>query len=123
MLVGDPTATSQTRGIIGGSSERRSYQPISTGLFRHQPRIRITLLHFRRVPPSFTKSGRTRGLHHPGELDLCRRGERRSSVIYFPLFDNSQLPGGNWMGGEAIIQLQAGPTWIGQPPDYWAPTN
>src|SRR5438874_467531 len=31
--------------------------------------------------------------------------------------------GGNWMGGEAIIRLQAGPTWTGQPTDYWAPTN
>ena len=27
------------------------------------------------------------------------------------------------MGGEAIIRLQAGPTWTGQPTDYWAPTN
>src|SRR6266481_3813888 len=28
-----------------------------------------------------------------------------------------------WSGGEAIIRLQAGPTWTGQPTDYWAPTN
>ena len=27
------------------------------------------------------------------------------------------------MGGEAIIRLQAGPTFTGQPTDYWAPTN
>ena len=27
------------------------------------------------------------------------------------------------MGGEAIIRLQAGPVWTGQPTDYWAPTN
>jgi hypothetical protein len=27
------------------------------------------------------------------------------------------------MGGEAIIRLQAGPTWTGMPTDYWAPTN
>ena len=27
------------------------------------------------------------------------------------------------MGGEAIIRLQAGPIWTGQPTDYWAPTN
>jgi len=27
------------------------------------------------------------------------------------------------MGGEAIIRLQAGPTWTGQPTDYWAPIN
>ena len=26
-------------------------------------------------------------------------------------------------GGEAIIRLQAGPTWTGQPTDYWTPTN
>ena len=33
--------------------------------------------------------------------------------------------GGNWMGGEAIIRLQAGPDIVdpGQPTDYWAPTN
>jgi outer membrane protein assembly factor BamB len=30
---------------------------------------------------------------------------------------------GNWMGGEAIIRLQAGPIFSGQPTDYWAPTN
>jgi hypothetical protein len=28
-----------------------------------------------------------------------------------------------WAGGEAIIRLQAGPIWSGQPTDYWAPTN
>ena len=27
------------------------------------------------------------------------------------------------MGGEAIIRLQAGPTWTGQSTDYWAPIN
>src|SRR5437868_14258946 len=31
--------------------------------------------------------------------------------------------GGTWGGGEAIIRLQAGPIWSGQPTDYWAPTN
>ena len=31
--------------------------------------------------------------------------------------------GGNWMGGEAIIRLQAGPVFSGMPTDYWAPTN
>jgi hypothetical protein len=30
---------------------------------------------------------------------------------------------GNWMGGEAIIRLQAGPVFSGQPMDFWAPTN
>ena len=28
-----------------------------------------------------------------------------------------------WMGGEAIIRLQAGPIFSGQRVDYWAPTN
>jgi hypothetical protein len=28
-----------------------------------------------------------------------------------------------WMGGEAIIRLQTGPVFSGQPADYWAPTN
>ena len=27
------------------------------------------------------------------------------------------------MGGEAIIRLQAGPVFTGQPTDFWAPTN
>src|SRR5205809_4327389 len=36
---------------------------------------------------------------------------------------NTFNTGGNWMGGEAIIRLQSGPTWTGQPTDYWAPTN
>jgi hypothetical protein len=27
------------------------------------------------------------------------------------------------MGGEAIIRLQAGPTWTAQPTDYWAPVD
>jgi PQQ enzyme-like repeat protein len=36
---------------------------------------------------------------------------------------NTFNTGGNWMGGEAIIRLQSGPIWSGQPTDYWAPTN
>ena len=36
---------------------------------------------------------------------------------------NTFNTGGNWMGGEAIIRLQAGPIFTGQPTDYWAPTN
>src|SRR5438309_3677863 len=36
---------------------------------------------------------------------------------------NTFNTGGIWMGGEAIIRLQAGPTWTGQPTDYWVPTN
>ena len=32
-------------------------------------------------------------------------------------------PGDEWRGGEAIIRLQAGPIFSGQPTDYWAPVN
>jgi hypothetical protein len=41
----------------------------------------------------------------------------------FVVTGNTFNTGGNWMGGEAIIRLQAGPTWTGQPTDYWAPSN
>jgi hypothetical protein len=41
----------------------------------------------------------------------------------FVVTGNTFNTGGNWMGGEAIIRLQAGPTWTGQPTDYWAPNN
>jgi PQQ enzyme repeat len=41
----------------------------------------------------------------------------------FVITGNTFNTGGNWMGGEAIIRLQAGPTWTGEPTDYWAPTN
>jgi hypothetical protein len=41
----------------------------------------------------------------------------------FVVTGNTFNTAGNWMGGEAIIRLQAGPTWTGQPTDYWAPTN
>ncbi|HET6887159.1 MAG TPA: hypothetical protein VFH87_04460 [Candidatus Udaeobacter sp.] len=30
---------------------------------------------------------------------------------------------GNWMGGEAIVRLQAGPVFTGNPTDFWAPAN
>jgi outer membrane protein assembly factor BamB len=36
---------------------------------------------------------------------------------------NTFNTGGNWMGGEAMIRLQAGPIFTSQPTDYWAPTN
>ncbi len=32
-------------------------------------------------------------------------------------------PGDPWSGGEAIVRLQAGPIFTGQPTDFWAPTN
>jgi len=41
----------------------------------------------------------------------------------FVITGNTFNTGGNWMGGEAIIRLQAGPTWTGMPTDYWAPVN
>jgi hypothetical protein len=30
---------------------------------------------------------------------------------------------GNWGGGEAVIRFQPGPTFSGDPSDYWVPTN
>ena len=41
----------------------------------------------------------------------------------FVITGNTVQYRGNWMGGEAIIRLQAGPIFSGQPTDYWAPTN
>src|SRR3954466_4285773 len=41
----------------------------------------------------------------------------------FVVTGNTFNTGGNWMGGEAIIRLQAGPTFRGKPRDFWAPTN
>jgi hypothetical protein len=41
----------------------------------------------------------------------------------FVITGNTFGTNGSWMGGEAIIRLQAGPVWSGQPTDYWAPTN
>jgi hypothetical protein len=32
-------------------------------------------------------------------------------------------PGDPWSGGEAIVRLQAGPVFTGNPTDFWAPTN
>jgi len=36
---------------------------------------------------------------------------------------NTRNTGGNWDGGEAVIRLQPGPLFSGNPSDYWAPTN
>src|SRR5438874_7172318 len=41
----------------------------------------------------------------------------------FVVTGNTFNTGGNWSGGEAIIRLQAGPVFTGNPTDYWAPTN
>ena len=43
----------------------------------------------------------------------------------FVVTGNTFNTGGNWMGGEAIIRLQAGPIFNGPPSNanYWAPTN
>ena len=40
-------------------------------------------------------------------------------VITGNTFNTNQV----WSGGEAIIRLQAGPIFSGNPTDYWAPTN
>ena len=41
----------------------------------------------------------------------------------FVVTGNTFNTGGVWSGGEAIIRLQAGPSFTGQPTDYWAPAN
>jgi hypothetical protein len=41
----------------------------------------------------------------------------------FVITGNTFGTGGTWMGGEAIIRLQAGPVFSGNPTDFWAPTN
>jgi PQQ enzyme-like repeat protein len=41
----------------------------------------------------------------------------------FVITGNTANTGGTWSGGEAIIRLQAGPVFSGNPTDYWAPTN
>src|SRR5213596_3389403 len=41
----------------------------------------------------------------------------------FVVTGNTFNTGGNWMGGEAIIRLQAGPIWSGLPTDFWVPIN
>src|SRR5881409_2573861 len=41
----------------------------------------------------------------------------------FVVTGNTFNTGGNWMGGEAIVRLQAGPIFTGQPTDYWTPIN
>ena len=50
-------------------------------------------------------------------------GVASDGINMFVVTGNTFNTGGNWMGGEAIIRLQAGPTWSGQPTDYWVPTN
>jgi PQQ enzyme repeat len=41
----------------------------------------------------------------------------------FVITGNTFNTGGQWGGGEAIIRLQPGPVFSGNPIDYWAPTN
>jgi len=41
----------------------------------------------------------------------------------FVVTGNTFNTGGVWSCGEAIIRLQAGAIWTGQPTDYWAPIN
>jgi len=41
----------------------------------------------------------------------------------FVITGNTFNAGGNWSGGEAIVRLQAGPVFSGNPTDFWAPTD
>jgi PQQ enzyme repeat len=41
----------------------------------------------------------------------------------FVITGNTFNTRGNWGGGEAVIRLQAGPVFSGNPIDYWAPIN
>jgi hypothetical protein len=41
----------------------------------------------------------------------------------FVITGNTVGTGRTWGGGEAIIRLQAGPTFTGNPTDFWAPAN
>ena len=41
----------------------------------------------------------------------------------FVITGNTFQTGGHWGGGEAVIRLQPGPVFSGNPIDYWAPTN
>lgn len=50
-------------------------------------------------------------------------GVASDGINMFVVTGNTFNTAGNWMGGEAIIRLQAGPGWTGQPTDYWAPVN
>src|SRR6266566_5489202 len=50
-------------------------------------------------------------------------GVASDGINMFVVTGNTFNTGGVWSGGEAIIRLQAGPVWSGQPTDYWAPTN
>jgi PQQ enzyme repeat len=50
-------------------------------------------------------------------------GVASDGINMFVITGNTTGTGGVWGGGEAIIRLQAGPIFSGQPSDYWAPTN
>ena len=50
-------------------------------------------------------------------------GIASDGVTPFLATGNTFGTGGTWRGGEAIIRLQPGPVFSGQPQDYWAPTN
>jgi hypothetical protein len=52
-------------------------------------------------------------------------GVASDSTNMFVVTGNTFNTAGNWMGGEAIIRLQAGPVFNGPPSteNYWAPTN
>ena len=50
-------------------------------------------------------------------------GVASSGTNMFVITGNTFQTGGQWGGGEAVIRLQPGPVFSGNPSDYWAPTN
>jgi hypothetical protein len=50
-------------------------------------------------------------------------GIASDGVTPFVVTGNTFGTGGVWQGGEAVIRLQPGPIFSGQPSDYWVPTN
>ena len=92
MLVGDPTATSQTRGIIGGSSEETFLPADLDGII---PPPAGDPNHFVAFPQGIPLIYKIWAYHvdftTPANSTFSLRGQRRSSVIYFALPNNSQL--------------------------------
>jgi outer membrane protein assembly factor BamB len=50
-------------------------------------------------------------------------GVSNDGTNLFVATGNTFSTNGNWGGGEAVIRFQPGPTFTGNPSDYWAPTN
>src|SRR5262249_32646178 len=56
------------------------------------------------------------GIWGPGALPT-------DGTSVFPVTGNTVGTNGKWGGGEAVIRLTAGPTFSGNPADYYAPSN